>query len=319
MEETAQREQTFGPYLLDRRIATRRRIELYRATAIGLDGRPKPIMLRRTGSLDDGVHDKFLDGAMQYAVVHHASVAQVVDLGTIDGRSYIATDLVDGRDLLKVLARCAQMRFGFPTDVALHVLDRVLAALDAAHGTKDRKGRPVPIVHGDLCHSNVLLTEEGDVAVTDFAMGIASTRRRTANGLHQGSKNRFTCYSSPEQLRGEPATERSDVFLAGVLLYELVTGRVLFKARDEDDLIDVVASGRFEVPLERHRADLHPKLARIVHTALAADPAHRFESARAFSDAIQGLLESVHASVDRRFLAKLMKRLFDPRPSTAAP
>lgn len=317
--ETAVREQTFGPYLLERRIATRRRIELYRATAMGTDGRPRPIMLRRTGSLDDGVHDRFLAGAMQYAVVHHASVAEVVDLGTIDGRSYIATAWVEGRDLLKVLARCAQMRLGFPTDVALHVLDRVLAALEAAHGTKDRAGRPVPIVHGDLCHSNVLLTDEGDVSVTDFAMGIASTRRRTMSGLHQGSsKNRFTCYASPEQLRGEALTPRSDVFLAGVLLYELVTGRVLFKGREDDELIDVVASGRFEVPLERHRADLHPKLARIVHTALAADPAHRFPSAAAFSDAIRGLLESVQASVDRRFLAQLMRRLFDASGVAAA-
>ncbi|MEQ8272571.1 MAG: serine/threonine-protein kinase [Deltaproteobacteria bacterium] len=316
--EATKRDPAFGPYLLERRIATRRRIELYRATAIGTDGRPKPVALRRTGSLDDGVHDRFLAGAMNYAVVHHSSIAEVVDLGTIDGRSYIVTDFVDGRDLLKVLARCAQVRLGFPTDVALHVLDRVLAALQAAHDTKDREGRSVPIVHGDLCHSNVLLTDEGDVAVTDFSMGIASTRRRTTSGLHQGAKNRFTCYASPEQLRGETATERSDVFMAGILLYELVTGRVLFKGRDDEDLVELIASERFEVPLERHRADLHPRLARIVHTALAADPAHRFASARAFSEAIAGLLDSVQASVDRRFLAQLMRRLFDAGAAASA-
>lgn len=309
----------FGPYVLERRVQIRRHIELYRATSFLPDGAPRPVVLRRTRTLHDGVHDGFLDAAIRYAVIRHPNVAEVVDLGALDGRSYVATERIVGRDLVRVLVRCTHKKVRVPTDVALYILLEVLAALEAAHDARDRAGRSLALVHGDLCHSNIILTAEGEVRVTDFEMQIGSTRRRSPRGLHYGTRGTFTCYRSPEQLRGEAASVRSDLFSAGIVLYELLTGQALFRDSDERALVKRIADERFEVPLTKARADLHPELVRIVHTALAARPEDRFATAADLRAAIAALLELAHATVEAQFLARFLKRLFEPRaPREAA-
>lgn len=263
----------------------------------------QPVALRRTRVHDDGMHDGFIAAASRYAVLDHPSIAKVIDLGAVDGRSYVATQLIDGHDLLAVLAKCAEKKVGFPTDVALYIVKHLLAALDHAHHGD------VSVVHGDLSHSNVLVTARGEVLVTDFGMRLGSTRRRSSSGLNHARRG-FACYLAPEQLRDGPIDTRTDLFAVGVVLYELVTGHVLFKGLDEQDLTEEVAEGAFAVPLEQYRADIHPLLSRIIHTALASDPDHRFATASAFSRAIDELLDAVHATLEPQFLSELIRRLF---------
>ena len=309
---------TFGPYLLGTVISSRKHIELSVATLFAADGTQHTVALRRTRSYDDGASDAFLRRAERYAMIRHPNVAEVKDLGALEGRSYIATEYVRGYNLLKVLARCGQKRLGFPTDVALFIVQRVLDALAHAHGLSTPRGEPLAVVHGDVSHSNILISPEGHVRLSDFDMGPASTRRRTPNGLNVGVGRGYSSYFSPEQARGEPADERSDLFSVGVILYELVTGHILFNAEEESGLLEQIAGGRYAIPLDRYRPDLHPMLAWIIRTALAPEPAERFASAASFSASIDELLGRVNARLERQFLHSLMQRLFGSRTLEAA-
>lgn len=303
-------ELSFGPFVLGPMIATRRQVELCQATLFGPDGAQHPVALRRTRALDDGPNEALLGRALRYALLRHPAIAEVKDLGTFQGRSYVATELVRGHNLLRVLARCGARRIGFPTDVALYIVRTLLTALEHAHGRTNKDGAPLPVIHGDLGHTNVLLTVEGEVRLTDFNLALGSTRKRTEAGTNQGLGKGFTSYLSPEQVRGEPLSPASDLFGIGILLYELVTGRVLFTGAREELLLEAVGQGAFEVPLERHRPDLHPALAAIIRQALAADPRARPGSAAEMIQAIDRLLALVRAQLGPSYLRNLMSRLF---------
>jgi serine/threonine-protein kinase len=299
----------FGPYFLGSTLGTRAGCELSLATLFLATGDAHPVALRQTRVYDDGANEIFSRGAERYAVLHHPNVVPVLDLGTIDAKSYVATSFVRGKNLLRVLARCGQKRLGFPTDVALYIVMKVLDALEYAHNVEGRDGKLV-VVHGDLCHSNILLTGRGEVLVSDFQMGTASTRRRTRRGIHRGGGKGFSAYVSPEQVRGEPVDERSDVFSLGVILYELVTGHLLFNAETEAKILSELGSASFDVPLSHHRPDLHATLASIIDQALAPDPSDRFEGATAFKAAIDGLLDEVGATLRPLYLSNFMETLF---------
>jgi serine/threonine protein kinase len=300
---------TFGPYFLGATIGARNGTELSLATLFGA-GELETVVLRQTREYHDGSSDVFMGAAQRYAILHHENVVPVLDLGTIDGRSYVATRYIRGKNLLRVLARCGQKRLGFPTDVALYIVMRALDALEYAHRVEARGAR-IRVLHGDLSHSNILLTGAGEVLVSDFEMSCASTRRRTRKGLNRSAGGKgYSSYISPEQARGEPTDERSDVFSLGVVLYELVTGHLLFNAATEAAILEVLATERYDVPLDFHRPDLHPTLAKIVKQALSSRPEDRFDDAVAFKLAIQELLDEVGAVLHPQLLASFMEQLF---------
>lgn len=303
------KEARFGPFVLGPRVGRRRDLELHRATFFGPEGPPRDTLLRRTRPCADGANEAVLEQAQHYALLQHTHIASVIDFGSLEGRTYVATERVIGHNLLRVLGRCGQKKLGFPTDVALYVMQCILRALERAHRlTTDRY--PQGFVHGDLCHTNVLVSMQGDVRISDFGLALASTRRRTPRGINIGFGRGYSCYLSPEQCRGEPASPASDIFQAGIVLYELVTGHVLFGSSKEPTLIDRVAGGVYPVPLERYRPDLHPDLRAIILKALAARPEDRFADTKAFLKAIHLLVERVQVELDALFAQRLMGTLF---------
>ena len=307
----SQAEPRFGPFIVGQAVARRRDLEVHLATYFGPAGPPQQVILRRARPCADGANEAVLDAARRYAVLHHANVAELVDFGALEGRSYLATQFIRGHNLLRVLGRCGQKKVGFPTDVALYVTQGILRALDHAHRQQDRAGAPFTVPHGDLTHTNVLVSMDGDVRVSDFGLALASTRRRTPQGVNLGFGRGYTAYMAPEQARGGPPTPATDLFQTGVLLYELVTGHVLFSHAHEDALVERLASGLYPVPLERYRPDLHPDLRDIILRALSAAPEDRFESARAFLHAIHALVDRVQVQLDALFAQRLMGMLFD--------
>ncbi|MEM7678278.1 MAG: protein kinase, partial [Myxococcota bacterium] len=209
---------------------------------------------------------------------------------------------VQGHNLLQVMARCARRGQPFPFDVALFITSRMLSALQYAHDQEQ--------IHGDVSPTNVMVTAEGKVQMVDFGIRIASTRLRGPAGLNRGLGRRFASYISPEQASGEPPTPQADVFVAGILLYELLTGRVLFSGVDEAKIVKTLAEGTYRVPVDVHRPDLHPGLVHLVRRALAPSADDRFPDARAFFDAIQELVLRMGLSLSRTFVKSLMQQLF---------
>ncbi len=293
----------FGPFVVEQPICARASVELLRATYFPPGGHLRVVALRRTRPLSDGAHDEFVKAAGFYAVLRHADVVPVLDFGSLENRSYVATPLVPGYSLLHVLGRCARQQMGFPTDVALFIVRRALAALAYAHDQGQW--------HGDLGHTNIIVTSDGSVRLTDFGLRLVSTRRRSPRGLTVGPGRGLAAYIAPEQARGGPVSPATDIFAVGIVLYELISGRRLFSHANEAKIIDTLSRGTFEVPIDRYRPDLHPALKRVLIKALAPEAKDRFSDATSFVTAIDDLVDQVGITLSRVFLKSLLEQLFE--------
>ncbi|HZN55464.1 MAG TPA: protein kinase [Candidatus Polarisedimenticolaceae bacterium] len=209
--------------------------------------------------------------------ITHRNVVRTHDLAATDGTYLLTMECVEGIALADLLARGR-----LPSGAALRLSRQLLAGLIAAHS----RG----IAHADLKPSNLLLDAAGTLKIADFGLARLASATRVGDGILAGTPH----YMSPEQTRGEPADLRSDVYAAGVLLFEMFTGRLPFEG---SSLASVLAQHR-DAPPPRPRdleAGLAPALEAVILRALAKDPAQRYASAVEMADA----LESVHSLAER--------------------
>jgi len=218
-----------------------------------------------------------IEEAKLAAGLSHGNVVQVIDLGREGDTLYIAMEYVEGFDLSGLLRRCSKTKTPLPIDFSLLIVIETLRALDYAHRKKDDQGKPLGIVHRDVSPSNVLVSFDGEVKLCDFgiarAMGVSAELPAEAI---QGKAG----YMSPEAASGEPVDARSDVFAAGVILWELLAGRRLHRA-EAGRPPSLEQARRAEVPPlpERGLPD-EARLHEIVMHALERDPDKRYGSAR---------------------------------------
>lgn len=211
------------------------------------------------------------------ARLSHANVVKVDDLGRSEGSLYIAMEYVEGLDLREMLRRCAKSKVALPVEFSLRIVIEALRGLSFAHRSRDDEGRPLGIVHRDVSPSNILLSFEGEVKVCDFGIARATP---LAEVLPEDAILGKAGYMSPEQARGENVDARSDVFAAGIILWELLAGRRLYKAAEGERLLDVA---RAAVIPDLPSRDLprEEELFAIVRRALSADPSDRYRTAAA--------------------------------------
>ena len=221
------------------------------------------------------------------ARLNHAHIVQVFDLGRADGRLFIAMEYVEGFDLNALLRRCSQNKVALPIEFALRIVADVLRALDYAHRRTDDEGKPLGIVHRDVSPSNVLISLEGEVKLCDF--GIAHANQLvTAPTPHVDEAIKGKAgYMSPEHARGDALDARADVFAIGIVLWELLSGRRLYRAE----------AGRPPLLEQARRAEIGPipdrglpdeaRLRGIVDKALAPVREDRFASAGAMLRALE--------------------------------
>jgi serine/threonine protein kinase len=268
----------FGKYLLLERIAVGGMAEVYAAKAMGAHGFERLVAIKRilpTMGEDPEFIQMFVDEARIAAQLQHANVVQVLELGNQDDRLYIAMEYVSGRDARQLLERTRKGGPPVPVEVACHLISRVCEALDYAHEKRDAQGAPLGIVHRDVSPQNVLVGFDGAVKLIDFGIAKAETKlSKTQSGVLKG---KFS-YMSPEQVKGLAVDRRSDVFAAGVLLWELLCGRKLFAGDSDLAVLEKVRSAEVAPP-RTLRPDLPEPLERIVLKALAADPAARHQRA----------------------------------------
>lgn len=210
------------------------------------------------------------------AQLSHRNIAQVVDLGREDDVLYIAMEYVEGFDLRDLLRACSKKQLPLPVQYALLICIEMLRGLDYAHKKQDESGTPLGIVHRDVSPSNVLISFEGDVKLCDFGIALAFGAEAF---LPEAGVQGKAGYMSPEAAVGSPIDERSDIFSAGVILWELLNGRRLYRSETRQAPTLEMAAAAVIPPLRHRGYPLEGELHAIVMRALAKDPAARFPSA----------------------------------------
>ena len=268
--------EVFGKYELLERIATGGMAEVWRARARGVAGFEKILVVKKVADhlgQNKEFIDLFIDEARIAVQLQHVNIVQVFELDRVEDDYYMAMEYVHGLDLARLLVR-ARSQGPFPVALALFIATEVLKALQFAHERPDERGKPLRIVHCDVSPQNILVSFAGEVKLTDFGISRAAFQARSQHEVIRGKY----AYMSPEQIEGEPLDGRSDLFSLGIVLYEALTGRRLFKAKTRDETLDRVR--RAEVPSARAwRPDISEDLEWLLLKALARLPDDRFGSA----------------------------------------
>ena len=266
----------FGKYSLVRKIGTGGMAEVFLARTTVAQGLAKTLVIKKIHpayARSRQFVSMFVDEAKIALGLNHPNIVQVFDFGSVGDTYFLAMENVEGLDLLRLLQDCARDRRRIPYGLSAYVVQQVAKGLDYAHRKSDEFGEPLGIVHRDISPQNVLVSWDGAVKIVDF--GIARARH-----VHEEEgviKGKFA-YMSPEQARGEPVDCRSDVFSAGIVLYELACGRPLFPGRGKEAL-EQVKAGAIPPPRE-HAPELPESLERVILRALAFHRDDRYQTAR---------------------------------------
>lgn len=297
----------FGKYFLAEKIATGGMAEIYLAKLLGPSGFEKQLIIKQIhpqfGERREFV-ELFVAEAKTLVSLSHGNIVPIYELGVVDDTYFIAMEYIDGPTLAQLLdARKAPLEPG----VAAYVCAELLKGLDYAH----RKGAGV--IHRDLSPRNVMLSRDGEVKIVDF--GIAATVGDDVNARDSGRPAGSFPYMSPEQVRREPLDTRTDLFSAGILLWECLTARRLFERDTDDATLDAVLHGDIPPPSHFDSA-VPPALDELCERALQRDRDARFADAGAFLQRLTRFLYSVDPPVTPSALSALVARTCPPVPRT---
>ncbi len=249
---------------------------------------------------------RFRDEALVALRLAHGNMVSVFDAGMEGGQIFLAMEYVDGKDLLVTWNRCAEKRIPFPIDISVYILKEVARALVYAHAFEDLK-----LVHRDVSPANVLLSYTGEVKLTDFGLAMSILKmERTTPGIVYGKLS----YLAPEQARRQPLDGRVDIYAAGILLWELLTGRQLFPISSTNDQPNPDAMARARnpevVPPSKISGRVPPELDRIVMRALAVEREDRYPNAELLRADLAGFLAETAPKTDADRLAGFLRPLF---------
>ena len=234
--------------------------DVYKAEDLKL-GRTVALKFLKADALDnEEAKTRFMREARAAAALDHSNVCAVHDIDEEDGRTFLAMSFVDGESIREKLAKRP-----LPLDEALDYAVQAAQGLQAAHGKR--------INHRDVKSANLMVTEEGQVKVMDFGLAqLADQSRLTKTTTFLGTP----AYMSPEQAQRQPTDARSDIWSLGVVLYEMVCGRLPFVGENEHGILYGIVSSEPE-PLTALRTGLPVELDRIVGKAMAKKPEERYQ------------------------------------------
>jgi serine/threonine protein kinase len=304
-EETRQ----LGRYELIKRIAVGGMGVIYLAKSRGAAGFEKTVIIKKI--LDHLAEEqefitKFLDEGRIVVNLTHGNIVPVFDMGEEDGEYFIAMEYLPGRDLRDVLKRLQKRDEIIPVHLAVHIVTEVCKGLDYAHRRTDDAGNSLDIVHRDVSPSNILISRDGEVKVIDFGIARATSRAaKTVSGRIQGK----ICYMSPEQASGQSVDARSDIFSAGVVLYEMLTGKRPFQGESDLQSLDLVRKCNFQTPSELN-PEIPPELDAIVEKALERDRDERYQSIDELHVDLLEWLYSGGRAVTSQQLSEFVHQLF---------
>ena len=295
--------------------------EVFRATQPGFGGFEKTVAIKRMFSQyahDEKFVEMLTDEAKIVSQLAHPNIVQILDIGRVHEDYYIAFEFIDGVDLFRLLQRHFEMSRDLPIPLVIHIVSELCAALDHAHARRTADDRPMHIIHRDVSPQNVLVSYQGEVKLTDFGIAKAAYRAtQTQAGVVKGK----LYYMSPEQARGRPLDHRSDLFSAGILLWELLCTRPLYDEEEQSRLLSAVGEAAYSWP-EDKKQRTPDALVAVVDRALSREPERRFQTGREFRQALMQVAAQGGLRSDRETLGNYLRQIYelaDNRPPVVRP
>ncbi len=299
----------FGRYVLLDKLAVGGMAEIYKAKTYGIDGFEKLLAIKRIlphCAADRDFINMLVDEAKLTVLLSHANIVQVYDLGKVGDDYFISMEFIYGTNLREFMNRFIESGEKTSEDMAVYIMSEVCKGLDYAHRKTDSQGKPLNIVHRDISPQNVLLSYEGEVKIVDFGIAKAAMNvSHTMAGILKGK----VAYMSPEQALGKPIDHRTDIFSAGVLLYEMLNGEKLFTGETQFEVLNQIRTTRINtLMLPDH---IPGPLKGILAKSLAYNLKDRYQSAGDFQLELTKYLYSSYTDFSPRQLSSILRKLFD--------
>jgi serine/threonine-protein kinase len=270
----------------------------------------------------------FLDEARLAARIRHPNVVPTLDVVATGGELFLVMEYVPGESIARLSRALKERNQTLPTRILSAVMAGVLHGLHAAHEAKDERGEPLGIVHRDMSPQNVLVGTDGVARVLDFGVAKAAGRMQTTR---EGQIKGKLSYMPPEQLRGAIVNRQSDIYAAGVMLWELVTGQRLFAGDNEGAIVAKILEGKVEAPSKvllrtmSGKQTLTDNVLRSLETldstilrALAPEPADRYATAREMALEIERKLQPATGSEVADWVEVIAREVLHSRAAMVA-
>ncbi len=299
-----------GRYEICAEVASGGMATVYLARLVGPAGFDKLVALKCVHAhlaKDRQFIEMFLDEARLVSRIRHPRVCSVFDVGFVDGQYYLAMDFLEGVSVAQLCQRLTEG--GLPVAQRCLLASRLTAqaseGLHAAHELLDETSQPLQVVHRDVSPQNLFVTWDGNLQVVDF--GVAHATGRMHQTLSSALKGKLA-YMSPEQLNDEHVDRRTDVWALGVVLWETLTLRRLFRKRTEPGTMHAVLEGPIPAP-SSVSPGVPPELDRVVLRALERDVDKRYPTARALAKDLNRFASSWGVPMGESEIAELLEEL----------
>jgi serine/threonine protein kinase len=303
-----------GRYRVARHLASGGMAELFIAKQEAMGGFEKQVVLKLLQpryAENPRVVSMFLDEARLAAKLNHPSIVHLYDVAEDGGLKYIAMEYIHGETAADIVKRGLAVNNYLPLEHAVHIIRQSAAGLAYAHERREPDGHVLRIVHRDVSPTNILVSYEGQTKIVDFGIARAQDELREESGTRPGKAS----YMSPEQVRGEPADYRSDIFSLGIILYELTLCQRLYRGAPEVMMRKIVEET--VTPPTAINRDYPPPLEMIVMKALEKRPEDRYQSAEEMSHDLEEFLEESGLRSGNRRMSLYMQELFAANAATS--
>jgi len=298
----------FGRYLLLDRIGSGGMAEVYRAVMPGAQGFRQTFVVKRIlaeRSRASDFVDMFVQEARIGSLLNHPNIVQVFDFGNVGGDYFLAMEYLRGRDVQALMRQLRRQNLMCPVPVAAFIAHEVAACLGYAHDLVGPEGKRMNIVHRDISPSNIMCLRTGGVKLLDF--GIAKAAGENTENTEQGLFKGKLAYVAPERIKNEALDGRVDIFGLGVVLWEMLAGKRLFRGKSELETLNNVLEMPVPPP-STERPDVPKSLDAVVMKALARNRNVRYPNGHAMAEDLEAVLSL--SGFNSRMLPDLMREAF---------